>query len=307
MAQETTEASCDTSTMGRERMRIEFTYTLEDITEMLSAESSARNPRRSPLWPMISWLGWLILVTGLGTLYWLMDRAVSSSRPPEPPQDLMVELLPSYLPAFLLFALYAWTLWKLWRKSHWRAPTAAQTSRQKEVVRRILPYAFGFGIWWTAKRILSLDPPIIWYPSRTQMLLAGLAPWAINFAMIMLIGAVQKSWKPRIEWLSKPSLGRPRVIELDEQGVHITEPETHLDLKWSGVTRARETLNLLVLTTAGKNSFGIPKRGFRDEAAIEQARALLQNKIPNTSFLVRPIGFSVVPRPVIPLDSAGGA
>jgi len=59
---------------------------------------------------------------------------------------------------------------------------------------------------------------------------------------------------------------------------------------------------LILVNTAG-HSYAIPKRAIPDDAAVQQVRALLQNKIRNVSFLAAPSGFAVLPKPVLPVDS----
>jgi len=49
------------------------------------------------------------------------------------------------------------------------------------------------------------------------------------------------------------------------------------------------------------------KRAFADPQAIERCRSMLQNVIPITRFLVPPIGFAVLPKPVLPLPDPSPA
>jgi hypothetical protein len=55
----------------------------------------------------------------------------------------------------------------------------------------------------------------------------------------------------------------------------------------------------MVLVTENKQQYLIPKRAFASEADLQAFRALLQNKITQTTFLTEMTGFAVLPKPAI--------
>lgn len=140
-------------------MRFEFTYTPEDIAELMVPESHVRNPRRHvpTIWrAALTSLVVPAMLSGFGALVWYADRQMAPFRPENPPQDLIVELLPSYLAAFLVFALYVTAFWKAWRNS--RSRTAVNVPKRNAIVRFMIPFGFGVGLWWGVSALLHIDP-----------------------------------------------------------------------------------------------------------------------------------------------------
>lgn len=279
-------------------MRIEFTNTFEDVWESTIPEAYGGDPRRfRRRWIKMA-IVWMAPCVMLALWLWL-ERLIPQPAVPaaaNPPRDLSVDVLPSLLPAIYVWLMYVVAIWKTWRKSR-KAPSHAAPRRT--LARRVTVIAIGAVSGGIAFVLMNSDITKIWYPSRTQIILIAIAPWAVLIIFMHVLGVLQRGGNARQQWLAQPGWRRPKVVELDENGYHISDAVMRRDMAWSCFPRARETSNLLVLIGEDGQLQLIPKRALSDGQEVDQLRALLQNMIKETSFLVKPGGFAVLPKPVL--------
>jgi hypothetical protein len=217
------------------------------------------------------------------------------------PQDLLLEILPTGLPAAFVILIYLIALWKGWRKSKYGAVPGQSANLGKKRIARGLGMVIWIAIVIGLYALVDFGHSVTWHPSQAQLIMVRLAPWGVVIAMTFALGILQRRWAPRQQWFAQPSWRRPKTIEMDGNGFQLSDPLMRTSLAWACFTRARETQNLLILTTQDGLNYLIPKRAFADPLDVDHCRALLQNVIPQTSFLVLPGGFAVLPKPVIPL------
>jgi len=149
--------------------------------------------------------------------------------------------------------------------------------------------------------LLNRDWVIVWRPTREQLVLLEIGPWMVDLLLLVLLGHLHRRWSARQQWLSKPGWRRAKAIEMDEQGFSLLDAMSRVQHRWPYFRRARETANLIVLISEDGLQYLTPKRAFADPLDADRTRGLIQNMVPQTTFLTRPGGFAVVPRPAIPL------
>jgi len=87
-------------------MRLEFSYTRDDLKEALMPEKYAANPRAYPRESIRGLVAWPLLFLMIGASFWLQNQLPLHSQPAEiPPRELALDLLPSVLPALLVVLL----------------------------------------------------------------------------------------------------------------------------------------------------------------------------------------------------------
>jgi hypothetical protein len=295
-----------------ELMRIEFRYSLDDVREALIPEARITNPRRFRRRFILGVILWFVIVVLIALSMWLQSVIPRSTVAPAqpPPRDLVAELLPPVLAGAFLCLTFFLAIWTAWRKAH-RTVATGPAAASPMVASRVVGAVMGLMMFVGVGALFNPDYVLIWHPTRTQTILASAAPWFVCVFMLLLLGRLQRRWTPRQRWLSNPAWRRPHVIELDATGLQLSDPLMRLQMDWSCISRARETPALLVLVNEDGKSYILPKRAFRDSSEIAQARAILQNAVKHTSFLVDPVGFAVLPRPVLPVyplpEMAAGA
>jgi hypothetical protein len=282
-------------------MRIEFTYQFEDVREALHPDAARRRSRA--LRRIISIVSWSIFVLSMAFIYWL--RQFTPSRPwalDGMPLDLISDVLPSALLGTFVCALMIIVAWKAWRGS--RVAAAEVQPGKTTASARIIGGLLGFSVAGAIYLLIKPDWVIPWTPTRTQRILLSAGPMAVVILLLIMAGKLQQRWTAARHWVSKPGWKRPKVLELDATGYHISDALSRQHYAWASFVRARETGNLFILMAEDAQQYVVPKRAFSGPEELQQCRSLLQSMIAKTDFLVQPTGFEVIPKPVLPLAAA---
>lgn len=282
-------------------VELEFNYELADLRESLVPEKFAANPERyARRWIRTAVIWTLAALIGAIDL-WLNRRFPIPHRPQplDVPYDLRTEFLPSVLPALWVFSVYVLTIRLTWRALRKGERVKAMNADPiSKVIHLLASGAIGLvaGIGFAAD---DWDSIVRLSPARIALL--ALAPWCVLVILMQVLGLLQRRGKFIGEWRRKASWRRPKSVRLDETGFVLRDPLYQFNFTWAYFSRARETKNLLILVSEGGTEYLIPKRAFAHPADLERCRSLLQNVVQNTRFLVRPIGFAVLPHPALPL------
>lgn len=281
-------------------MRVEFNYALDDLREVGIPQAQAGDVRKYRRRWIRGAIAWGIIVAMFALQYALFRTGVRLPEPERPEDDLLLEIIPPGIPAAFVLLIYGITMWRAWKTSRFRdpprAPAAANPATRVKLIRATVFVTFGAAAYFA----IGIGQSLTWHPSKTQLVLVRLAPWTLVVGAMILFGRLQLAWTPRKKWYTQPTWRRTKVIVLDERGFSMSDALTATQLSWAAFTSARETENLLVLQTEDGLQYVLPKRAFDETAEVERCRALLQNVIPKTTFLVRPGGFAVLPKPVLP-------
>lgn len=282
-------------------MRIEFTYQLEDVREAMTPIAARRRSRT--LRRVISIVSWSVFALGMAFIWWIGRIAPS---PPwaldGTPMDLISDVLPAALLGTFVCALMIIVAWKAWRGS--RRVAIAEQSGKPTLSARIIGGLFGLLIAGTAYLLIVPSWVVLWTPTRTERILASAGPMALVIFLLIVAGKLQQRWNAAKQWVSKPGWKRPKVLELDASGYHISDALTRHDYAWASFIRARETENLLLLVAEDAQQHLVPKRAFSGPEELQRCRSLLQSMIAKTEFLVQPTGFEVIPKPALPVDGS---
>lgn len=283
-------------------MRLEFTYTFDDLEEALVPEKYAANPRAYRGASIRGLVQWPLVFLMIAASVWMQDQSAAGPRPAEvPPRELAWDVLPSVLPATLVFLLLAAAIWQTYRRSHQRSEPRVSSGQKfvYQAIWMVVMIAFAFG----TLTLLNRESGMLWQPTRQQLLLLEMGPWMIDLTLLVLLGQLKRRWSARLQWASKPAWRRPKVIELDHDGFLSLDEMSRVHHRWPYFLRARETANLIVLISEDGLQYLIPKRAFPDPLDADRARGLIQNMVPQTNFLTKPGGFTVIPKPAIPLPN----
>jgi len=117
----------------------------------------------------------------------------------------------------------------------------------------------------------------------------------VALALVFLWSVTQaKAFQRRYllkNWNRSRTPNLPLRICLSESGIMIDSEIMHTELKWAGVLRSLETVDLLILITATGNVLALPKRRI-DANAMNHLRALIaRQSAPATG---SPLGFAVI-------------
>ncbi|HEY2586821.1 MAG TPA: YcxB family protein [Tepidisphaeraceae bacterium] len=287
------------------QVELEFNYALADLRESLVPEKFAANPekyarrwiRTAVIWAIAALVGAIDVWLNV----WLNRRFPIPHRPepPDVPYDLRTEFLPSVLPALWVFTVYILTIRLTWRGLRRGERVKAMNADPiSKVIHLLVSAAIGLvaGIGIAAD---DWDSIVRMSPARVALL--AVAPWCVLVISMQILGVLQRRGKIVGEWRRKPSWRRAKSVRLDETGFVLRDPLYQFTFNWAYFSRARETKNLLIIVSEGGTEYLIPKRAFAHPADLERCRSLLQNAVPKTRFLVRPVGFAVLPHPVLPL------
>lgn len=288
-------------------MQFEFTYRFEDLRE--AHETGYQRPGARKSRPVVAIVGWLVFTAFVVALYGWMGSAAArrGAAPAElaPELDLWLILIPSFLPALLLGALIFWATHKQLRQmpavSRDPALPPPLPTRGGATGAQIVFWAI-FVLIVAAIWFLFADPwPLLARLNRGELLMIALSPWAADVLLLVVLLWTQKRWGPRAQWNAKPSWRREKVLVVDEAGFTLIDSHSRVEYRWAYFLKSRETANLLVLHSEDNLMHLIPKRAI-PEGELDHARALIHNGIPDSQFLVKPGGFAVLPKPVLPVE-----
>ena len=286
-------------------MQLEFTYRIEDVRE---AVQTAIRPggRTSQSWRPV--VAWVLFVLAAAVMFVAVQTA-SATRPVQqdgPKFDLMLVVIPAAVPGALLVLVLSSSIYRNTRLrpvvSRPQNPQAAAASpmRGAGILGLFIGCLIGLAIWW----LTAPGPQILVQLSRPTMVrVAG----CISIAELMLLFVYAKlsaRLAVRSQWNAKPTWRRAKVMMLNEAGFSLIDSHSRLEYLWIYFLKARETANLLVLHSEDNLIHLIPKRAI-PEAELNHARAFIQNGVPNSQFLVKPGGFAVLPKSVLPAERVG--
>jgi hypothetical protein len=267
-------------------MRLEFAYTLADIREAAMPALFAGN-RRLYRHHWIGIIALSLLFTSFGTAMWVIQSKLGE---PAPPQRLLLEILPSLLPATLVLCLIGESLWKTRRKLPPRA--GAKERRPTTLIDRSIGFLLASGISLAVWMITHGHATWLWHPTPLQLVIARVAPWVIVLAAFSLATSLQTRWRAAAKWLAQPDWDQPRTVELDDDGYCSSHALAQTRQAWACVAAARETQNLLILIGYDDSQYLIPKRAFACAEDFWRCRNLLRSVVRQTQFLPhKPTGF----------------
>lgn len=283
-------------------MRLEFTYTFEDLRETLTAPQTAAQRAARKRRRIVNLICWPVTALGFGLFIW-----ASRFTPGVPwvldgmPVDLVADVLPGVLAVAFLCIFVLLASWNTWRASRVKRPDPTAIARS--LVTQVIGIILGLLIAASAILLTRRDVVLLWMPTRGERILASGGPGLAMIFLLIVMGTLQRRWNIGKQWVSKPGWQRPRTIELDAQGFRAWDAISRYDFSWAYFVKARETENLLVLVGEDELQHMIPKRAFADAAELERCRALLQSMIGKVEFQVTPTGFEILPQRVLPLPS----
>ena len=286
-------------------MKLQFRYTLGDLQETLFfTDAGDAKRQRTAAGGLIGWITFVVIATLLFVFLRVASpsNAKSATAPQNPPADLILDLVTTMIPVAVILLILVIALWRSWRNSRWSPRIPDPTAKSSRIVRQVVS---SFALLLLALAILLLFNPnitFLWYASRGDMVLLRIGPWAVVFILLIAFSLLYRQWQPRQQWLANPAYRREKVLELNDQAARLSDSLLVMESKWENFIMAWETPNFLFLVAEDKRRWMIPKRAFSDESEIDRARALIQNKIADSRFLVQPGGFAVVPKPVVPVS-----
>jgi hypothetical protein len=280
-------------------MRIEFTYDPADLGEIWVPDEFAANPTKAHR----AWTDELA-VKSVGIIVFIVfciervqQRApgLSWSHPFSQvwrafTPSVLLATLPALLPALSIIAMYAAEIAATWRTQRSRKSASRWAA---ELPGMTFLACVGIAIWAIFTEF---------QPQPTELLpqvvfLAALSSCGL-LTLVLVLSFVQRRARNIGLWGKDPSLRRIKMVVIDEHAFTFGDPLYEVRFTWPAIGRVRETKNLLILISEDGTPFPIPKRAFADPADLGRCRSLLQNVVPNTQFLVRPVGFAVLPPPV---------
>ena len=285
-------------------MRIRLNYRLEDLQEaVFFVDVEKKMPPRAIRRGIIGWLVFVAMATAM--FYFLRATPAPTAglmaAHEDFPVDPILEFVTTLLPSGVMLLILILSLWQAWRSSRW-SPHPLKRRRDgmlaTVIVLGIAFLAFGGFL------LVNRPTTFLWYATRDQLVLLRIGPWVLVFVLMIVFSLLYRRWQPRKQWLMNPGHRRETEIELDDLGVRVHDSLTLHERKWETFVKARETPGLLLLESEDARRWMIPKRAFNDASEIDRARALIQNKISDSRFLVQPGGFAVLPKPVMPVSEA---
>jgi len=288
-------------------MRIEVDYRLEDVEELFIPESDAANParhRRKLRGGVIGWLAAIVIFTALYKFESHLRYQAGFPDPQYSPRDLQLDIVTLVVPGTLIFIIVCISQFVFWRGSKWRPRVQQSPARAQKRLSLLLAFVLTLVIGGIViGGFLPINSLGEWHPSRFEIMAITWGPWLAIFVLFIAFARRMSLWQARRTWLRHPGLARHTTFELDEWGLKMWDEVSRTERHWSTFRRARETEDLLVLVHEENRQYMIPKRAFATQSDLEAARALLQNKLQNTTFLAQPLGFPMTPRPAEPIPS----
>ncbi len=262
-------------------MTIDCALTPADVREALALPQRWRDNVRGTLVAYAVALA-IAVPTAAGTMGQEPPTVVAAAAA-APARDLWVTLAPSLLGVTLVAGA---TLVGRWRA---RRPRPGRWG-----VGGGLVAAAAFG--WLA---LPLVPALAvqWHPTLHRTLFAAVAPWLAWRAFSAATTLAGPRQAAAVLWATHPSLRRPGTVQLDEDGVVLTDAVVEHRYRWPHVVRYRETAGLIVLVTEDGGLVMLPKRAVPNPADADVLRRLIAAHVPAGAFLPPDAAFPVVPMP----------
>ena len=275
-------------------MRLEFSYRIEDVRE---AVQTALVPGSRKASKSRHLLGWFTFVLPAALWFVAVNLPRGAPEPQEGPElDLLLVLMPAALPGVVLLVFLGWSFFKQIRLR----PVASREPGARAVLpsptrgAAVIGMIIG-GLFITAALWLTTPgPSILVHPSRPLMVRVAMYVSIAEMFILFAYAKLTARLAVRTQWNAKPTWRRAKVMTLDDAGFSISDALSRTDYRWEYFSKARETENLLVLHAEDGLMHLIPKRAIR-EGELDAARALIQNGIPDSKFLVVPGGFAVLP------------
>src|SRR4029079_4741817 len=195
----------------------------------------------------------------IGLLIFLHRMTYSPSKQPqEAVQDMLMVLLPSGIVA--LAYLLSSTLLRIGQVQVLRKRSAFSKKGQQfkggAMIVAILMLALVYG----SLQAIEFLPPVEWRPSRSEALWMAFAPWVVVLLVMPLILWWYVKATLGASWEQKPSLHRPRTLEIVDEHVLSRDVNVTSVYQWSAFLRYRETENLFILLTEDAMFLMVPKR-----------------------------------------------
>ncbi len=286
-------------------MRIEVDFRLEDLEELYVPEVYAAKPSQYVNKMRTGVGAWLLFVAAAVFLWIFNTRLHTRLGPPpqNPARDLQTDVFTLILPGGLGLLLTCVLLFRVWRGSKWKPAVRGAPAATKNHRKRFYAVLIWFIIAVIAFACINGAFTQDWRPAKGSVFLLCWGPWLASLILLMSVTARSAMWTARRTWFTTPAFARHHTFEFDDWGLKLWTDVTRTEMHWSTFERARETQNLLVLVAETKLQYLIPKRAFASEADLNSARALLQNKLENTTFLASHSGFPVATKQVVTVAS----
>jgi hypothetical protein len=115
-------------------------------------------------------------------------------------------------------------------------------------------------------------------------------PWAL--LLVASVALVRRGGVGvRRMWAGQPHLLRPKLIEIAEPGVVVSDGVSRLEQLWPSFSHARETTNLFLLYVSDYSFHMVPKRAFATTADADEFREMVRRMVverPGPAFPVLP-------------------
>jgi hypothetical protein len=179
-------------------------------------------------------------------------------------------------------------------RKHAQARESRRLGRKAIVWVLLIAVAVGllFGLRVIRTRIAPPGPP---FPSRSnptmfQDVILPFLPWLFVFSFVWFFLFRRMRDQYQSAWEKHPDFHRPRVLEIDDDGVTWSDAVSKSRRLWTGYTQWAETKHLILLYRGDLSAEFIPKRAFSDVASVDALRELLSKSIsaPQHAFPVIP-------------------
>ena len=274
-------------------MELHFTYTIDDLRDGL-LEGRTRPWRRQArvLWIMriAAVLSVLSFIAAVDVCVYLWQQTSPFTGVNMPPRDLWLAVLPALMPAALVWIATIRLLVK--RLYNHLSGGKKLTRRNARLVRQLNTASIIVAVAIVTSVIAFPPAPTDWRIARPVLMLIGVAPWVLGLAAYLAVAKIWRNDPILTLWNKFPSLSRPKIARLSEDGCVTHDQLLTQFFKWGYFTSAFETAEVLVL--AGERNVILPKRCFESLEQLESARAMIQNHVPNAKFNVEAGGFPVL-------------
>jgi hypothetical protein len=103
-------------------------------------------------------------------------------------------------------------------------------------------------------------------------------PFVVLLFWVFLLNGVLPYWSARRQMASQKSLAEPLCLNFTPRVIRRTSPSISSEIAWSIVREIYETRSLFLVYIAVNQAIVVPKRFFRDDAAIEGWKELAKSQ-----------------------------